>query len=333
MKRILALTVLSFCFLFAQAQQTKTPVFSKVTATWCPRCGTWGWDFMEEMKDMYNNGSEAVILGVHYSGNLRNPTAEWFADNLQPLGQPVFFLNNTDRNIGSNWSGSVPSLQADIEALNAEEPSQKFSFASAYINEDSEIVANVTKSPANFDSNSEYYFGVYVFENNVQETQSPIGTASHPNVLRDVMSDNFWGDMVQEQNITEDITEQFTMPLNSNWDANNVGLVAVLWKKDGSNYLIENSSVIYNIGLLSSNYELIDEAIVNVKSLATEITVSIDANEDYNVSLINPLGQVVDQKTFNRNTFINTSTLLTGIYTIHISNENQLISKQVFVNN
>jgi len=332
MKRILALAILSFSFVFsAQAQLKQTPVFSKVTATWCPRCGTWGWDFMEEMKDMYNNGSEAVILGVHYSGNLQNPTAEWFADNLNPIGQPVFFINNTDQNVSTNWTGKIPTIQSDIETLNAEEPVQALSFASAYINENNEIVANVTKSASSFDGSSEYYFGVYVFENNVEETQSPRGASSHPNVLRDVMSNNFWGDLVSDN--TTEITEEYTMALNDNWDANNVGLVGILWRKSGSSYIFENSSVVYNVGLLSSAYELIDDAIVDVKSLATEITVSIDADEDYNVSLVNPLGQIVSQNRLYRNLSINTSNLVTGIYTLHISQGNQIMTKQVFVNN
>jgi hypothetical protein len=331
MKRILALTILSFSFLFAQAQQTKTPVFSKVTATWCPNCGSWGWDFMEEMKEMYNGGQEAVILGVHYSGNLRNPTAEWFSDNLKSLGQPVFFVNNEDLNATrNNWSSKIPEIQDKFEEISSEQPKQLFSFATTYINENNEIVANVTKSPSSFNSD-EYYFGVYVFENNVEENQSPIGLSSHPNVLRGVMSDNFWGDLTDE--ISSDITTEYKMALDANWDANNVGLVAILWKKDGNDYIFENSAVIYNIGLLSSDFELIDEELIDIKSFSNQIEISIDTNDDYSVSLINPLGQLVDKQTFNRNISINTSSLVTGIYTVHISQGNQIISKQVFVNN
>lgn len=331
MKRILALTILSLSFLFAQAQQSKTPVFSKVTATWCPNCGSWGWDFMEEMKEMYNDGQEAVILGVHFSGNLQNPTAQWFSDNLKSLGQPVFFVNNEDLNATrNNWSSKIPEIQAKFEEISNEQPGQLLSFASAYINEENEIVANVTKSSSAFGSD-EYYLGVYVFENNVEENQSPIGLSSHPNVLRDVISDNFWGDLAQEG--SSDITTEYKMILDSNWDANNVGLVAILWKKVDNDYIIDNSAVIYNIGLLSSGFELIDEDLVDIKSFSNQIEISIDANEDYIVSLINPLGQLVDKQTFNRNTIINTSSLVTGIYTVHISQGNQIISKQLFVNN
>jgi len=332
MKRILLLSILSFCFLNTEAQQLKIPVFSKVTATWCTNCGQWGWDFMEEMKDIYNNGQEAVILGVHSSGDLRNPTAEWFARNLRPIGQPVYYIDNQDQSATSgNWSNKILDLENKIKEINSEQVVQEFSFDNAYINENNEIVASLSKSPSSFNTSDEYYFGVYVFENNVEANQTPIGISSHPNVLRDVMSDNSWGDLIADNN-TDIITEEYKMPLDNNWDANNIGLTAILWKKVDDNFIIENSAVIYNIGLLSSDHELINEDIVDIKSLSNQIRITIDANEGYNVSLINPLGQVLNKETFNRTIDINTSNMTSGIYTVHISHKNQFLSKQVFIN-
>lgn len=106
----LALIILSSLTVNSQ----NTPVFTKVTATWCPNCGNWGWEYMETMKDMFATG-DAVVLGAHFSGDLANPTSEWFADNLNSVGQPKFYVNNERITVSSgNWSTKV---QETVDAV------------------------------------------------------------------------------------------------------------------------------------------------------------------------------------------------------------------------
>ncbi|MBT8234319.1 MAG: Omp28-related outer membrane protein [Saprospiraceae bacterium] len=333
MKKILLLAIL-FGFINGYSQGSKTPVLAKVTATWCSKCGTWGWSFMEEMKSAYGQSMDAVILGVHYSGNLENPLGVWYRNNMSASGQPVFLLNNEDQNVfSSNWSARVETVKNKIIDIASEAPAQDFNFINAYVNDADEIVAQVNFRP-HMAVDNDYYFGVYIFENNVEETQATRGTSLHPNVLRDIISDNFYGDLVfsaGDISPANNMTREYNKLINPSWNAQQVGLVGILWKKQGTVYEIENAAVIYNIGLLSSNNELIDEDLITVKNRFDNIEINLEDNENYNVSLVNNIGQIIDQKQFAVSTIIETSGLPSGIYTLHFSQDNKRLNKQIFI--
>lgn len=331
MKKIL--TILLFASFTMINAQDRVPIFSKVTATWCVNCGTWGWDFMEEMKGKYNNSQDALILGVHYSGNLQNETARWFTDNLDPLGQPVFYFNNEDLNASrNNWSDRIANFETNLEEFKTEVPPVSFSFENAYINEADEIVAIVNMDTPQVNS-GEFYFGVYIFENNVEDVQTPLGSAFHPNVLRGVMANDPYGNFLFDSNSIPSgaLTMELTSTKENAWSNNSLGLVGILWEKVNDTYLMKNSSVIYNIGLLSSTSSLIDANIVDIQNNNFEINITVDDTEKYNVQLVNNLGQVIANNNFTNKTSIDLQSIETGLYTVHLSQGKNFLSKQIFV--
>ena len=95
MKSKITLLVLLIFFGFAMsaqvpdAPQTSMPVITKIAATWCPPCGSWGWDFFEHMLE--DNTDDAIIMAVHHSGDLVNPTASALTSNLNASSQQDSF--------------------------------------------------------------------------------------------------------------------------------------------------------------------------------------------------------------------------------------------------
>ena len=315
--------------------QTRTPVVSKVTATWCSRCGTYGWDFFEEMKELYGEGDQAVLLGVHYSGDLRNSTAEWFADNLNFFGQPLFYVDNENLAVSTNgWQNQIADFETKIEEVNNEATASMFSFINAYI-DGNEIITNINFNP--FDSSTEdRYFAIYVFENNVLNFQSQRGEVQHPNVLRDVMSSNPYGDLyasVGDESIADDWQQEYRMELNNNWSPNQLGLLAIVWRKMGDTYIVDNSQAVFGIGRLSSNEILLEDNILTLRQASKQLNVSVDNNgETYSLEIIGLDGRLIHSATSNNyEELIDLSAYPQGLYGLKLTMNNKYLTKQFFL--
>ena len=87
MKNLILLFTL-FIFSQASAQVVSTKNWTLIherTASWCPYCGTWGWDMKEQILNKFAN-ENSVFMAVHYSGDLLNPVAEKFGENFVCTG-------------------------------------------------------------------------------------------------------------------------------------------------------------------------------------------------------------------------------------------------------
>ena len=66
---LLLFFALSFSNIHAQdVPEVQRTLLTKVTATWCPSCGSWGWSFFEDIIE--DNTGKATFMGAHHSGNL-----------------------------------------------------------------------------------------------------------------------------------------------------------------------------------------------------------------------------------------------------------------------
>jgi len=73
-----------------EAPQTQSALVTKISATWCPPCGGWGWDLFHDL--VVDNEAKATLLAVHHSGNLLTPTSGALADNFMISGQTMMLL-------------------------------------------------------------------------------------------------------------------------------------------------------------------------------------------------------------------------------------------------
>ena len=329
MKQYLLLIFCLTVFLNLDAQDyKKKPIVSKVTATWCPNCGSWGWDYMEALKEEFNDGT-AILLGVHHSGDLENPVSDWFAKNLKNSYQPQFFVNNGQISVGSgNWQNRITDMREMVDEIRNTNAASAFDFEVAFVDNDNQIQSTVNISPLN-KSEGDYYFAVYVYEHNVVNFQSQQGSnAMHPWVLRNVISENYWGDSFTMG--TSSMEFSFDMS-NTNWDKDNVGLLAVMWEKVGNDYIVDNATSINNIGLLSSTKNILDNADFKVVTENDIIEIITGKSDAYNVSLYSTQGRLLQTGILNGRLQFNAQDMPTGIYVLLINNEQGQLSRRIFV--
>jgi hypothetical protein len=333
MKKLFTLLLLILSINIQAQQSNKNVIISKVTADWCPNCGSWGWSFYEALKDVYSDGS-AILVGVHHSGGLENPVSNWFANNLGNTYQPQFFVNNERFNVlSSNWQQKVVEIQDVVSDAKNEVAGVRIDFSNTYLEGDNIIHAKAQISSDNLET-GDYYFGIYLFENDVIWYQSNQGNdAMHPFVLRDVMADNYYGEMylpgLSAAGVTT-VEKSYTIEDDS-WIADNLGLLAILWKKEGSKYIVENAKAIYNVGQLSSSDELLDETIVKIYNTPGQLNIQLDDNSDYNLVLSNQQGQRVFRQVMNSAASIATDGMPVGLYILTLRSGNKIISKRIFI--
>lgn len=331
MRLYLSLLLLGI-FISAANGQQRTSVVSKVTASWCPNCGTWGWDFFDSLKSVYENDNKATLLGVHHSGDLRNPVSSWFANNLEFRYQPQFYHNNEDIDVSrNNWDDKISELQDLVDVSSAGNPLSNFSFVNAFVEND-EIVCNMR-----FDASSkavdDFYFAIYVFENNVENFQSSRGMSSHPNVLRDVMMDDPQGEIYEGADESGNVIyeKEYRMALDNNWNPDNIGLLAIMWQEENGQFIYDNASSIHNIGMLSSTDTFFEEDAFTVTYANDGIQISSELTSTFNVRLYDMNARLVSQVSANTTAFISTENMPAGLYAIHIHSKGKTYSQQVFV--
>lgn len=319
------------------AQQNQNQIiFSKATATWCPNCGTWGWGFMEGVKDEFKQNDNGLVLGVHYSGNLQNPTAQWWASNLNTAGQPQFYLNNEKVGVNSgNWNDKIAETLTQVEDTQANfNKVAFFNFVNAYINDDGDIEANLLAGPDESPTNDEY-LGIYIFENNVEDVQSGLsGMQMHPNVLRDVIQDNPEGELFVEAGsiwTAAPAELRFTYPVADNWNVDNLGLLAVWWEKIDNSFIIKQATSIENIGTLSSISSTLDENLFSVINTESDIKISASTDDNYAYAIVSLSGKIVNRGNLNGELSISTDQWATGMYMVNIHKDGNYFTQKVFV--
>ena len=333
MKKLFTLLFIIGFFSLSAQNNSKNVIISKATADWCPNCGTWGWSFMEALKEEFSDGS-AILLGVHHSGGLENPVSNWFANNLGNTYQPQFFVNNARFSVNSgNWEQKVAEIKDEVALVSDEESGAIIEFGDTYVDADLTIHTSLTVTPDNLPT-AEYYAGIYLFENNVIWFQSQQSSnAMHPFVLRDVMADEYYGDMfIPELNPSGSMTIDKTYNIESNtWVPENIGLLGILWKKDGEKYIMENSQVIYNVGLLSSNENVIEPALVDIQVLPGTMEVSIDNPGTYDLNIYDSTGRQIYNNTLEYTISIPTTNIVDGLYHVIIQSEKERFAKTIFI--
>lgn len=328
--RILLCTLVLFTSMLHVSAQQKGVIVSKVTATWCPNCGSWGWNYFEALRDIYTSNPDVCLIGVHHSGDLLNPTSNWFSGNLDNFYQPEFYVNNEQIDVLSfNWNQKVAELEERVSAYQMESSFVNFDFIKAYT-ESGEIICKLAFGPTN-KSDGDYYFGVYVFENNVANFQSSRGMEMHPNVLRDVMSDNFYGDLYVGANQSAGSRElEFLMDIDPEWDEDELGLVAIMWREDNGRYILQNARAIYNLSLLSSQEE-IQADMITVSYLPNGIRLQSNLEEKTEYQLFSPAGQLLEASALTGQYIINTEAYPAGLYVLHLRNGNRVLTKQLAI--
>ncbi len=216
---------------FLSAQEIpnlQRPLFTKITATWCPNCGTWGWTYM---KDIVNEHEEStLIFGAHHSGRLQSEAGSFLADNFKTFGQPVFLLGNDNLGVRSSNMDSKISEARDI--ITVEMNRDPDVNTGMYIQVSSDRIDVQTKTKFFNAMEGSYYVSIYLVENEVEEIQSQLsGEVLHPYVVRSAFSEFPQGVEIASGNIAKnaEFETSFSLIRQPEWNLDKSYLYAIVW--------------------------------------------------------------------------------------------------------
>jgi hypothetical protein len=289
---ILFLTLLSFTLIAQSTSQSQKTLLTKRTATWCPNCGTWGWDMAKGLEELQNEN--AILIRAHYSGTLESQASIDITENFEANYQPEFFINEERQNVGSStWSSKLSLFDEMIDANAQDEANVSIRISSTYLED--KITADVTMKVMKA-IQGEYFLGVYLLEDGVVANQASQGQeAIHNGVLRMSFTEGSFGNLVVENNAEPNFESKFSETIEVEGEAvmdRNFKVLVIVWKKVGQKYIVEN--VHENIVSMFSSTEYHAEDISEINVYQSLGKIIVDAN--HSLSL---LGSRVDLHTID----------------------------------
>lgn len=324
MKNLYILIVLLFSIgLSAQ----RTHIVTKASSDWCPRCGTWGWDYFEGLKENFSGSGPVLLLSAHKGGSaLENPASLWYNDNLDAPGQPRFFINHELIDVTSNtWEADVDLHTTELNQLVTDFSDGGLSFNGIELNGS---LADVT---VNFDNevvaSGEHRLALYIYENNAEGWQSGRDDAMHVNLMRGSFGDPAGQLLTGSGNYT------FAATLNSEWKREDLGMVAVLYWQEapGDQWQMIDATAVSHFTLKSNDEELIDGHLIRYADRADGLLISMSDARDYELSLYTMSGQQVLTRNFSQRLLISKNDVTSGMYVASFRSGNRVLSQQIFI--
>lgn len=344
--------ILSLCLfiafgtsLFAQdVPEVQKTLVTKITATWCPNCGTWGWDYFEYAIE--DNSDKAVFVGAHHSGDLESAAGSAFSSNFMAPYQPFFYAGNVDMNVtNNNTTAKRTELKEIIDANAIMAPIANVGFLASIFDN---ALSIDTKVKFFQEAEGDYYLGVYILEHDVVNKQSSNSNmALHPYVIRTALTDTAFGDVLANGMIAIDseFTQNFSLQLNPNWDKDKISVAGIIWEKDSAgNFQFVNVNATDDFTEPTA-VETISSDILKIDLYPTiaENSAQLDLNLSpsslqVDIRVFNQQGQSV-QEVFQGNLNsgaqtmnIETSRLNSGVYYVSVRAENgAVLTKKLIV--
>jgi hypothetical protein len=246
-------------------EKVNQALFMDYTATWCGPCGQWGTPYFTQVFE--DRKTKCIAMAVHssdagagtpnhddfYNTTTANMTNKVMAKNaFTPRWYPDWYVNNDYAQKTVQGSSSI-----DLTGSVALAKELIDNFYSSPVVANVKITTTMSGSVLNVrtltqffqDGSGDYTLSIYLVEDGIVHKQNvnPNGYQNnyiHDHLLRTAITP-VWGDALISNPPKDRQTEKkYTANLESSWNANNVHVVAVVWKKntDGT-YTFVNSSM------------------------------------------------------------------------------------------
>jgi hypothetical protein len=346
MKKLSTILILSLALynsLLSQAVTDKqTTLVTKITADWCPKCGTWGWEYTTKLKAAAA-GKDAILWNVHHSGGLETPTSNDLANNFGGFGQPIIYLNTDADDINLTSSNVTAKVDETIEAVDL------LSSLGALVGMGGEAVLLGDKLTVNSKikfyvdaQEGQYYVGMYVVQKNKVAFQQSVGAnAVHHSVLTHSILPTSFGTKIATAPI--DAEEEFTLTghldnlVLHNGKLEDTKIVVILWNFFDNKYNFVNAR---ELDLVLDNTSSTNEKDNHrLDFTATSQNGNIEVNFNKEVSdnvefqLYNTTGQLlpIQYQKINEKNFRINSTNIIGNHFIFASDKGEKVTKQILV--
>jgi len=299
-RTLLLLVVVIFGLQSSSEAQTvpemQMPVLTKVTATWCPNCGTWGWDLFEGM--LVDNADKAIFLNTHYSGDLVSTASQDFASNLGANGQPKFYFDNMNTLASANTVSAKRTEIAEMVAeANAQTPLANTGLEWT-LEGDTYNIKTKTKFFSEMEGN--IHLSIVALESKLVNNQASQGVVEHTFVIRGTESNNAFGPAIATgiNAAGSEIDGTYTLEKGASWNADNLTIVALMWKEDNGNFTYINGSVGAEAVVNGLSSDLGDNFNAQWRSNETQNELFINTNVDLGqatIQIYNVNGQLISQ--------------------------------------
>ncbi len=289
-----------------QVTQEQRSMLTKVSATWCPPCGGWGWDMFDDLVE--DNDEKALLIANHYSGDLRNPTAEAIAANFENRGQPSFFLGSVDQNVtSSNTTARRASIKEQIDANFELLPVANAGLTAQLVDNTIEVQAQTRFFQ---DTEGEFYLAVYIVEDGVIADQASRGNnVEHKKIMRESFSDNHFGTQLNDAGVVtqgSSFITNYSYDVPDGWVIENMDLALVIWSKQADdsyefvNTYVEKdwlnasaTSDLFASTVQVSSYPTLGQGLYTTRLTLTE---SVEALQ---LSIVSETGQTVELRSLD----------------------------------
>ncbi len=273
--------------------QEQQSLITKVTADWCYNCGTWGWSFYEDL--MEDNDSKALMLKAHYSGGLSDQVGQDLSNNFGAVGQPRFYVDNTDQNVNS---GSVAAKRTEIKNL-VDNNATGSPIVNAAVDVYDDGTVNL-KTEFFQNTSGDYYTSVYIVEEGVSATQTPINVVDHSDIIRQSLTTSTFGDLTSTGAVDagDAFTESYEFFFLPDWNIAFLEFVAIVWKKEGDTYIYVNGSSTTVINPATPVNDLSEDIGISVYPTTIAETgrleLELDEQKEIRIDIIDLTGKKID---------------------------------------
>ena len=213
-------------------ENIKRSLVLKATGTWCPPCGDWG---AEYVNNIYNDfPGSAEVIGLHSNDNFSVDIGYNLLSILNNSAVPSFYLGLNP--MGNSGYANVSNLiSTELSSPNQVSMAVSYTVANGIMN------IKVQSRLENQFIGDNCYLAMYLMEDGQIAPQevSGIGTVSdyvHDHILRSEANGSTFGipiSFTNGENLTEVSAILAPSPI---WNHDNLYLVAVIWQQNGSSY-------------------------------------------------------------------------------------------------
>ncbi len=296
----IAFSLLAFVGYTQDAPETQSTLITKISATWCPPCGGWGWDMFHDLIE--DNEEKATLIAVHHSGNLLTPTSGALAENFMITGQPQFFMGNVNQGIfSSNSVTKRAEIQQAVDEAAGQAPIVNTGISASYTDDTQEINVNTrTEFFQNADAN--YYLGLYIVNDGyVGFQQSQGANAEHEKVLVTSFTTSHFGDPLTSGVVTDGtiIEGMYSIAIDPEWEVEKLEVISIIWSEVNGVYTYVNSNITNDIGLaVSSNFlqEAVSDFTIEptiMNSGESTINFELFDQDYYTINIMDQTGKLV----------------------------------------
>lgn len=339
MKKVFLLLIATIAFSTTQAQEVSDKQWSmliKKTATWCSKCGGYGWTFFKSAQERFG-AENLIMMAAHSGGNLKTDVSAAVSNVVPASSQPKFIL---DQGLLSVTSSNIPSQLDIVKSTIDFNKGQKAVIGIGSLvtrSEDGTITARSKAKMFQDHTKTDYSIAHYLVRKKKIASQSGQGAnAQHTNVLETSISGENFGTDVRFEATSAGTEVDVVVSKKLDINPEDYIVYTVLWIKDNGKYTFYNATK-SDITITSSTDDLEEE-----KDAVEIITITKDRMslkvEDTSVPQIG-LRMVSNNGSLVLSTEIETGinqeiaypTIASGIYHIVITAGKKTITKSVLV--